>query len=186
MANYNRVVLVGNITRDIELRYTPGGMAVVDVGLAISEKRKSSSGDWVDDTVFVDVTLWGRNAEVASEYLGKGSSVLIEGRLKYDTWEADGQKRSKLRVVGEKIQFLGSPKGSHPSGGTVRSDAPKGTQQSSSPNAGPSEASKNKPPVADPSGESSSTSPPHSSPPGVREAQPTGDGPGYGDPEIPF
>lgn len=186
MANYNRVVLVGNITRDIELRYTPGGMAVVDVGLAINEKRKSAStGDWVDDTVFVEVTLWGRNAEVASEYLGKGSSVLIEGKLKYDTWETDGQKHSKLRVVGEKIQFLGSPKGSNPSGGTVRTDAPKASQPS-----GSSPASETRQPDANSSGDSGSSSSgavqSGGSQSGVREAQPTGDGPGYGDPEIPF
>jgi single-strand DNA-binding protein len=108
MASFNRVILVGNITRDIELRYTPGGLAVTDVGLAVNDRRKTQSGEWVDETTFVEVTLWGRQAEIASEYLGKGSPVLFEGRLKYDTWEQDGQKRSKLRVVGERMQMLGS------------------------------------------------------------------------------
>ncbi len=107
MASYNRVVLVGNLTRDPELRYTPSGAAVTELGLAINDRRKGPNGDWVEDTTFVDVTLWERTAEVASEYLSKGSSVLIEGRLKLDTWEKDGKKNSKLRVVGEKMQMLG-------------------------------------------------------------------------------
>lgn len=106
MASFNRVILVGNITRDIDLRYTPSNTAVTEVGLAVNDRRKSATGEWVEETTFVDVTLWGRTAEVASEYLGKGSPILIEGRLKLDTWETDGQKRSKLRVVGEKMQML--------------------------------------------------------------------------------
>lgn len=108
MASFNRVILVGNVTRDIELRYTPGGLAVTDLGLAVNDRRKNQAGEWVDETTFLDVTLWGRQAEVASEYLSKGSPVLIEGRLKLDTWEQEGQKRSKLRVVGERMQMLGS------------------------------------------------------------------------------
>ena len=117
-ASYNRVVLVGNLTRDPELRYTPGGTAVTDVGLAINDRRKNASGEWVEDTVYVDVTLWARLAEVASEYLNKGSSILIEGRLKFDTWETnEGQKRSKLRVVGERMQMLGGRGGGSGSGG---------------------------------------------------------------------
>ena len=92
MASYNRVILMGNLTRDIELRYLQSGMAVTDIGLAVNDRRKNQTGDWVDETTFVDVTLWGRTAEVAGEYLGKGSPVLIEGRLKLDTWESDGQK----------------------------------------------------------------------------------------------
>ena len=110
MAAYNRVVLVGNITREIELRYTQSGTAVTDIGLAINERKKNPSGEWVDDPQFIDVTLWGRTAEVAAEYLGKGSPILIEGRLKLETWEADGQKRSRLKVVGERMQMLGKPK----------------------------------------------------------------------------
>ena len=95
------------LTRDPELRYIPSGTAVTDVGLAVNDRRKNAQGEWVDETTFVDVTLWGRQAEVASEYLNKGSSVLIEGRLKLDTWEKDGKKNSKLRVVGERMQMLG-------------------------------------------------------------------------------
>ncbi|MCA9214195.1 MAG: single-stranded DNA-binding protein [Planctomycetales bacterium] len=111
MASYNRVVLVGNLTRDIELKYTPSGLAVTDIGLAVNDRKKTQTGEWVDETTFVDITLWGRQAEVAGEYLSKGSSVLIEGRLKLDTWETDGQKRSKLRVVGERMQMLGGRSG---------------------------------------------------------------------------
>ncbi|MDA1049047.1 MAG: single-stranded DNA-binding protein [Planctomycetota bacterium] len=116
MANFNRVILMGNITRDIELKYTQSGLAVTEIGMAINDKRKNANGEFVDDTVFVDVTLWGRTAEIASEYLAKGSPIFIEGRLKYETWETDGQKKSKLRVVGERLQFIG-PRGDRPRGG---------------------------------------------------------------------
>jgi single-strand DNA-binding protein len=107
MASFNRVILVGNLTRDVELKYLQSGSAVTEIGLAVNDRRKNAQGEWVDDPVFVDVTLWGRTAEIASEYLSKGSSILIEGRLKLDQWEKDGQKRSKLRVVGETMQMLG-------------------------------------------------------------------------------
>jgi len=110
MASFNRVILVGNLTRDVDLRYTPNQTAVTDIGLAVNDRVKKNN-EWVDETTFVDVTLWGRQAEVASEYLSKGAPVLIEGRLKLDTWEQDGQKRSKLRVTGEKMQMLGGRSG---------------------------------------------------------------------------
>ena len=111
MANFNRVILLGNITRDIEIKYLQSGTAVTEIGMAINDRRKGQNGEWIEETVFVDVTLWGRTAEVAGEYLGKGSPVLIEGRLKLDTWEKEGQKHSKLRVVGERMQMLGSKGG---------------------------------------------------------------------------
>jgi len=116
MASYNRVVLVGNLTRDPELRYIPSGTAVSDIGLAVNDRVKRGN-EWVDETTFVDVTLWGRTAEVANEYLSKGSPVLIEGRLKFESWEKDGQKRSKLKVIGEKMQMLGGRSGSGGGGG---------------------------------------------------------------------
>lgn len=117
MASYNRVILLGNLTRDPELRYIPSGTPVCDIGLAVNDRRKSSSGEWVDETTFVDVTCWARTAEVVSEYLSKGSPVLIEGRLKLDTWESsDGKKQSKLRVVCEKMQMVG-PRGGGSGGG---------------------------------------------------------------------
>jgi len=124
MASYNRVILVGNLTRDPELRYIPSGTAVTDIGLAVNDRRKNANGEWVEETTFVDVTLWGRQAEVASEYLSKGSPALIEGRLKLDTWEtSDGQKRSKLKVVGERMQMLGAPRGAGAGGAAGRRPA---------------------------------------------------------------
>lgn len=113
MATFNRVILLGNITRDIELRHTQGGTAVTDIGLAVNDRRKhAQTEEWIEETSFVDVTLWGRTAEVAHQYLGKGSAVLIEGRIKQDRWEdKDGNKRQKLRVIAEKMQMLGSGKG---------------------------------------------------------------------------
>jgi single-strand DNA-binding protein len=118
MASYNRVILVGNLTRDIELRYTQSGLAVTDIGLAVNDRRKTQTGEWVEETTFVDVTLWGRTAEVAGEYLSKGSPVLIEGRLKLDQWEQEGQKRSRLKVIGERMQMLGGRPGGRPAGAT--------------------------------------------------------------------
>ncbi len=111
MASFNRVVLMGNLTRDVEVRYLPSGMAVADIGLAVNDRRKNQAGEWVEEATFVDITLWGRTAEVAGEYLSKGSPILVEGRLKLDTWETDGQKRSKLKVVGERMQMLGGRSG---------------------------------------------------------------------------
>jgi single-strand DNA-binding protein len=110
MASYNRVILMGNLTRDPELRYIPSGTAVSEIGLAVNDRYKRNE-QWVEEVTFVDVTLWGRTAEVANEYLSKGSPVLIEGRLKLHTWEKDGQKHSKLRVTCDKMQMLGTRDG---------------------------------------------------------------------------
>ena len=129
MASFNRVVLLGNITRDIEVKYLQSGMAVTELGLAVNDRRKNQQGEWVEETTFVDITLWGRTAEVAGEYLGKGSQVLIEGRLKLDTWETDGQKRSKLRVVGERMQMLGGKGGGGGGGGGRGGGSSSGTPQ---------------------------------------------------------
>jgi single-strand DNA-binding protein len=107
MASFNRVILMGNLTRDVELRYTGSQLAVTDIGLAVNDKRKNQQGEWIDEVTFVDITLWGRTAEIAAEYLSKGSPVLIEGRLKLDTWEKDGKKNYKLKVVGEVMRLLG-------------------------------------------------------------------------------
>ncbi len=122
MANFNKVILVGNLTRDPEVRYTPKGTAVAEVGLAINRFIPASDGgDKREETTFVDVTLWGRTAEIAGEYLKKGRPVLIEGRLQLDTWDdkTSGQKRSKLKVVGESLQLLGGRPGA---GGGGESD----------------------------------------------------------------
>jgi len=117
MASFNRVILLGNLTRDVEVRYLQSGTAVADVGLAVNDRRKGQNGEWIEETTFVDVTLWGRTAEVAGEYLSKGSPLLVEGRLKYDTWEKDGQKRSKLSVVCERMQMVGAKGGGGGGGG---------------------------------------------------------------------
>lgn len=108
MASFNRVILLGNLTKDPEVRYTPSGLAVGDLRLAVSRKFKTAEGENRDETCFVGVTVWGRQAETCTEYLSKGSPVLIEGRLKYDEWEKDGQKHNRITVVAERVQFLGS------------------------------------------------------------------------------
>jgi single-strand DNA-binding protein len=104
--SFNQVTLLGNLTRDVELRQLQSGTAVCELSMAINEKYKKD-GEWIEDVCFVEVTCWGRTAEVAAEYLAKGAPVLIAGRLKYEQWEKDGQKRSKLKVVAEKLQMLG-------------------------------------------------------------------------------
>ena len=109
MASFNRVILMGNLTRDPVLRQLAGGTAVADVGLAVNDRVKRNE-EWVDEAIFVDVTLWARTAEVANEFLTKGARVLIEGRLKYETWEKAGEKRSKLKVVCDRMQMLGPRK----------------------------------------------------------------------------
>jgi len=108
MASFNRVILLGNLTRDIELRYTTSGMAIGEVGIAVNDRRKNQSGEWVDEATFVEVKFFGRTAEIAGEYLAKGSPLHLEGRLKLDMWEKDGQKRSKLYVIVEHMQLIGS------------------------------------------------------------------------------
>lgn len=107
MSSFNRVILLGRLTRDPELRYVAKKTAVSDIGLAVNDRIKKN-GEWLDEATFVEVTLWGRSAEVANEYLSKGSPLLIEGRLKLDSWEKDGQKRSRLKVVADKMQMLAS------------------------------------------------------------------------------
>ncbi len=113
MANFNKVFLMGNLTRDPELRYTPSGMAVASFGLAVNRKRTGKDGQEREETLFVDVTAFARQAEVMSEYLSKGRPVFIEGRLKLDQWKdkESGANRSKLTVVVENFQFVGGPGG---------------------------------------------------------------------------
>ena len=114
MANLNRVFLVGNLTRDPELRYIPSGDAVANLGLAVNRVYKNKEGEKKEDTCFVTVVVWRRLAEICGEYLSKGSPVLVEGRLQSSSWETEGgEKRSKLEIVASNIQFLGK-KGSAP------------------------------------------------------------------------
>ena len=107
MSSFNRVVLMGNVTRNFEVQRTSAGTAIAEVGLAINDRRRNQAGDWIEETTFVEVTLYGRTAEIVAEYLVKGSPVLIEGRLKLDTWERDGQRRNKLKIIGESVQLIG-------------------------------------------------------------------------------
>ena len=113
MASFNKVILLGNLTRDPEVRYTPKGTAVTELGMAVNRVYTAENGEKREETTFVDVTLWGRTAEIAGEYLKKGRPVLIEGRLQLDTWDdkQSGQKRSKLKVVGDGLQLLGGRPG---------------------------------------------------------------------------
>ncbi|MGJ8643923.1 MAG: single-stranded DNA-binding protein [Luteolibacter sp.] len=130
MASLNKVMLLGNLTRDPELRHTPKGSAVADLGLAVNRRVSDGNGGWKDETTFVDVTVWGSSAENAQKYLSKGRGVFIEGRLQMDSWDdkTTGQKRTKLKVVADNLQFLPDGKG-----GASRS-----SQQSSSNDSAPS------------------------------------------------
>ena len=129
MASFNKVILLGNLTRDPEVRYTPKGSAVCDLGIAVNRVYTTDSGEKREEVTFVDVVLWARLAEIAGEYLKKGRPVFIEGRLQMDSWDdkQTGQKRSRLRVVAENMQLLGG----RPPGGT--GDAGGETRQTSTP-----------------------------------------------------
>jgi single-strand DNA-binding protein len=113
MASFNKVILLGNLTRDPEVRYTPKGSAVCDLGVAVNRVYTTEGGERREEVTFVDVVLWARLAEIAGEYLRKGRPVFIEGRLQMDSWDdkQTGQKRTKLRVVGESMQLLGGRPG---------------------------------------------------------------------------
>jgi single-strand DNA-binding protein len=119
MASYNKVMLIGNLTRDPEIRYTPKGSAVADLGLAVNRVYTTENNERREEVTYIDVVLWSRLAELAGQYLNKGSAVFIEGRLQMDSWEdkQTGQKRSKIRVVGETMQFLGGKREGDEGGG---------------------------------------------------------------------
>jgi len=148
MANLNKVMLIGNLTRDPEIKYTPKGSAVADIGLAINRNYTLDNGEKREETTFVDVVLWGRLAEIAGEYLKKGRPVFIEGRLQLDTWDdkQTGQKRSKMRVVGESMQLLGGgPRGE---GGPAEGSASEGGGRPQYSSQRPQSQGASKPPVA--------------------------------------
>jgi single-strand DNA-binding protein len=112
MSSLNKVFLLGNLTRDPEMRYMPSGSPVANFGMAVNRKYTGRDGQKKEETLFVDIDGYGKTAELCSQYLSKGRQVLIEGRLKFRTWEAqDGQKRSKLSVVAERVTFLGGRRG---------------------------------------------------------------------------
>jgi len=122
---FNKVILVGNMTRDIELRYTPSGTAVGSTGVAVNRKFKGADGSQKEEVCFVDVTFFGRTAEVANQYLRKGSKILVEGRLKYDTWtDQNGGKRSKHSVTVENMTMLGAADNRQAPAATPPSPAP--------------------------------------------------------------
>jgi single-strand DNA-binding protein len=136
MANFNKVILAGNLTRDPEVRYTPKGMAIAKFGMAINRSWKNEAGETKEEVTFVDIDAFGRQAEVISQYLKKGSPILMEGRLRLDQWDdkQTGQKRSKLGIVLEGFQFLGTGRGDGAGGGS-RSSAPSAPPTAPSPDA---------------------------------------------------
>jgi single-strand DNA-binding protein len=125
MANFNKVYLMGNLTRDPEMRVTPKGTAICQFGLAISRSWKDESGQTREETAFVDIEAWGKQGEVIAKYCTKGRPLFVEGRLKFDQWEdkTSGQKRSKLKVVLENFQFIGGRGDGAPAAGAASGDA---------------------------------------------------------------
>ncbi len=124
MANLNKVLLIGNLTRDPELRYVPSGTAVATLGLAVNSIYNTQQGEKKQETCFIRVVAWGRTAELCGEYLSKGSPIFIEGRLMYRAWDgANGEKRSTLEVRADRIQFLGRAQGAQQGAKAPASDA---------------------------------------------------------------
>ncbi|MBL9176213.1 MAG: single-stranded DNA-binding protein [Verrucomicrobiales bacterium] len=119
MASYNKVILLGNLTRDPELRYTPKGTASARLGLAVNRSYKTDTGETREEVTFVDIDAWGKQAELIAQYLRKGNPLFVEGRLKLDQWDdkTSGQKRSAIRVVMENFQFVGGRAEGRPAGG---------------------------------------------------------------------
>jgi single-strand DNA-binding protein len=141
MANFNKVILAGNLTRDPELRYTPKGMAIAKISLAINRVRTNEAGEKKEEVTFVDLDAFGNQAETLAKYMKKGSPLLVEGRLKLDQWDdkQTGQKRSRMGVIIEGFQFLGS--GNRGEGGGAASEAPRSRPAASStPASAPEEA----------------------------------------------
>lgn len=140
MASFNKVILIGNLTRDPEMRYTPKGMAIAKIGLAVNRSWRTESGETKEEVTFVDVDAFGRQAETLAQYMKKGSPLMVEGRLKLDQWDdkQTGQKRSRLGVVVENFQFLGG--GNRGEAGSVeapRRSAPAAAAPAASPAAEP-------------------------------------------------
>ena len=149
MANYNKVILVGNLTRDPQLRYLPSQMAVVDFGLAVNHKFRTKTGEDREEVLFADCSAFGKQAEVINQYCQKGKQILVEGRLKYDTWEDKngGGKRSKHSVVVDNFQFLGGPRegGGGQQGGYDQSQGGGDENSQRPPQRGPARPPQNRP-----------------------------------------
>ena len=163
MASFNRVILMGNLTRDPQLKYLPSNLAVCEFGLAVNHRRKDRDGNQKEEVCFIDLTAFGRQGEVINQYMSKGKPILIEGRLKYDTWTGqDGQKRSKHGVIVDNFTFVGS-RGDQPAGGEGGGGAPANSNWQ---NAGGGQ--QQQPPAPEygpPSGPPPSGPPPSQSPP---------------------
>lgn len=118
MANFNKVMLLGRLTRDPQLSYLPSQTAVTEIGIVVNERRKQQDGSYKEIPCFVDCSIFGKRAEVINKYLKKGDPIFVEGKLQFDSWQGqDGQKRSKLRVFIENFEFIGGNKGGGPQGG---------------------------------------------------------------------
>ncbi|MGD0768315.1 MAG: single-stranded DNA-binding protein [Tepidisphaeraceae bacterium] len=171
MANVNKVILIGNLTRDPQLKYLPSQMAVVEFGLATNHRYKTATGEERDEVCFVDCSAFGRRAEVINQYCQKGKQLYIEGRLKFDTWEdkQGGGKRSKHTVVVDNFQFLGGREGAGAGGGGAPAQEAGGEDQTRPPAARPPQRS----------------SPPPAAPPPTQEP-PLGNEQHFNDSDIPF
>ena len=124
MTNLNRVLLIGNLTKDPELRYTPSDTPVANLRMAVNSSYKSQSGEKKDEVCYVTIVVWSRQAEICNQYLKKGRSVFVEGRLIYRQWEAEGKTRSTMEVRADRVQFLGAPGGGSGSGAGRESGEP--------------------------------------------------------------
>jgi single-strand DNA-binding protein len=134
VASFNKVILMGNLTRDPELRYTPSGAPVCNFDLAVNRSYKTQAGEQRDEVCFITIVVWGKQAETCGEYLGKGRTVLVDGHLQQRSWETpEGQKRSKHEVVAERVQFLGPRKGAPAAGGPAA--GPGGGEEEEAPRA---------------------------------------------------
>ena len=137
-ANYNRVILAGNLTRDPQVKFLANEKAVANFGMAINRRYRTADGEQREETTFVDIEAWGRTGELVGQYLTKGRSCLVEGRLKFDSWEdqQSGQKRSRLVVVADNVQFLGGREGGGQAGGGYPANDQQGYQQGGGANSG--------------------------------------------------
>lgn len=134
MASFNKVILMGNLTRDPEMRVTPNGLSICKLGLAVNRNYTTRDGERREETTFVDVDAFDKQAEVIAKYMSKGSPILIEGRLKFDQWESDGQKRSKLSVVLDRFEFVGGSREQNQGGGYEKSSPPARESGAAEPN----------------------------------------------------
>jgi single-strand DNA-binding protein len=148
-ASLNKVLLMGNLTRDPEVRYTPKGTAVGDLAIAVNDSYKAQDGTIKETVTYIDIEVWGRSAENCKQYLTKGRPIFVEGQLKLDQWEQDGQKKSKLRVRADRVQFLGGGPG-RTGGGGEQAPRPSGASETGRTSSRPaSNVSEDRPPLPD-------------------------------------